>query len=66
MAPGEFFELTAAQLFRVLFRAKPDPNRPAPEIDRIAFLRKINEHRASQGLRPETPGWFLPEVTRHG
>jgi hypothetical protein len=55
---AEFFGMNAMQLFRVLFREKRDPSKPPPETDNIAFLKRINQHRAEQGLPPATPEWF--------
>lgn len=64
MPIDDFFELTPRQMLRAFFREKPDPDAPAPQHDNIAFLRNINVYRASKGLPPETPAWFLKEVPR--
>lgn len=64
LALDEFFGLTAHQLFRTFFRPIADASKA--EHDDVAFLRNINIYRASQGLPPQTPFWFLKEAPRHG
>lgn len=64
LAPGEFYELTAYQLFRLLFKPPVDPDKPTWDHDPVALLKFANESRAKKGLPPVIPPHVLKDLPR--